>query len=246
MVDASDGLQQGDVRISEPRDPALRFSSRSPCLSSHLKNLVSYLALLRVLEFSRSWDVEAPSPVRSLGKKVSLRPLRSHPRSWLQRSPTSTTFCILAAIVKEFTFADGECNRWLVSISFVAVRMEVAGNGHRATRDVRRMRKAQALQGHCISDLAGVEDVWSRTPLGVRPGVAMLVIQRCPEHQDLSYVYSGSVGRFRPACYGEPASKTCRRVSCVHRKEAKSSVLHASDGLQEGDVRISEPRDQSP
>ena len=28
MLDASHGLQQGDVRIGVPRDPAIRFSSR--------------------------------------------------------------------------------------------------------------------------------------------------------------------------------------------------------------------------
>ena len=32
MVGANDGLQQGNVRISEPRDPALRFSSRAVLL----------------------------------------------------------------------------------------------------------------------------------------------------------------------------------------------------------------------
>ena len=41
MVDVRDGLQQGDVRIGEPRDPALRFSSRLPCLSISLKNIGS-------------------------------------------------------------------------------------------------------------------------------------------------------------------------------------------------------------
>ena len=47
-------------------------------------------------------------------RKVSLRPLRSHPRSWLQRSLTSTMYRMGAAIVEEFSFADRECNRWLV------------------------------------------------------------------------------------------------------------------------------------
>ena len=45
-----------------------------------------------------------------------------------------------------FTFADGECDRQLVSTSTIAVQMEVARKGHRATRDVRRMRKAQSLR----------------------------------------------------------------------------------------------------
>ena len=49
-----------------------------------------------------------------------------------------------------------------------------------------------------------------------RQGVTTLAISREPEHQDLSYVYSGSVGRFRSACHGRPASQTCRRVSSVH------------------------------
>ena len=47
---------------------------------------------------------------------------------------------------------------------------------------------------------------------GVRPGVTMLAISRDPEHQALTYVYSGSVGRFRSACYGRPASH--RLVTC--------------------------------
>ena len=46
----------------------------------------------------------------------------------------------------------------------VAVRTEVARIGHRATRDVRRIRKAQALRRALNSDLAGVEDARSQTP----------------------------------------------------------------------------------
>ena len=55
-------------------------------------------------------------------------------------------YCILGAFVRDFTFADGECDCWLGLISTVAVRTEVARNRHRATRDVRRMRKAKALR----------------------------------------------------------------------------------------------------
>ena len=54
---------------------------RSGSLMPTVLRLMSHIALfLRVL--SVLWDVQAPSPVRSLGRKVSLRPLRSRPRSW--------------------------------------------------------------------------------------------------------------------------------------------------------------------
>ena len=61
--------------------------------------------------------------------------------------------------------ADGECDCLLVVTFTVAVRTQVARNGHHATRDVRRTTEEQALREHCISDLAGVEDVPSQTPL---------------------------------------------------------------------------------
>ena len=48
--------------------------------------------------------------------------------------------------------------------------------------------------------------------------VTMLVIPRGLEHQDLSYVCPGCVDHFRSACYGRPASYTCRRVCCAQEK----------------------------
>ena len=45
-------------------------------------------------------------------------------------------YCIWAAIVGKFAFADEEWDCWLVSAGTAAVRTEVAGVGLRATRDV--------------------------------------------------------------------------------------------------------------
>ena len=51
--------------------------------------------------------------------------------------------------------------------------------------------------------------------------VTMLVFFQSPEHQDLAYVYSGSVGRFRSACCGRP-DPYAQDVSAVCTiKEAK-------------------------
>ena len=86
------------------------------------------------------------SSVCSLGKGSPLRSLSSRSRSCLQRPLTSTLYGILVVFVGEFTFADGECDYWLASTSTVAVRTQVARNGHRATRDVRRTTEEQALR----------------------------------------------------------------------------------------------------
>ena len=84
----------------------------------------------------------------------------------------------------------------------VAVRTEVAGIGHRATRDVRRTREEQALrEAHCISDLARSETSTAELP-DTPPDVTTLVIPRGPEHQDLINVYSCPRNRFRSACCG--------------------------------------------
>ena len=71
----------------------------------------------------------------------------SRSRSLLRRSLTSTLYCIRAAFVEEFAFAEEEWDCWLVSTNTVAVRTEVARIGHRATRDVRRTRAVRALRG---------------------------------------------------------------------------------------------------
>ena len=42
MVDASHGLQQGDVRIGEPRDPAIRFSLRFRFVVGHRSHQESF------------------------------------------------------------------------------------------------------------------------------------------------------------------------------------------------------------
>ena len=48
--------------------------------------------------------------------------LRLHSRITPTRPLTLTMFYILVVFVGEFTFADGECDCWLVSTSTVAVR----------------------------------------------------------------------------------------------------------------------------
>ena len=85
--------------------------------------------------------------------------LRLHSRVTPTRPLTLTMFEIWSSFVGEFTFADGECDCLLVLTCTVAVWTEVARIGHRATQDVRWTTEEQALRWHCISDLAGVEDV---------------------------------------------------------------------------------------
>ena len=78
---------------------------------------------------------------------MSLHPLRSFFTSFMASETLTSTVCrIRAAGAGEFTFAVGDCDCWRVLTSS-AVRTEVARNGHRATRDVRRMRKVLALRG---------------------------------------------------------------------------------------------------
>ena len=117
-----------------------------------------------------------------------------------------------AAIVEEFTFADAESDCWLVSTSTVAVRMEVARNGHRPDRDVRRMRRRCGAR--CRSDLAGSKTSEAERLAGVQLDVTMLVISRDQGHQDLTCDCSGCVDRLRSACNERLASQTCRRASC--------------------------------
>ena len=59
----------------------------------------------------------------------------------------------------------------------------------------------------------------------------MLVIFWDPEHKVLTYVYSGSVVRFRSACNGRPASHDLGDVSAVCTiKEAKWKPIRRSKG----------------
>ena len=141
----------------------------------------------------------------------------------------TSTFCIRSAIVGEFTLADAECDCLLVLTCAVAVRTGVARIGHRATQDVRGSREGQALRrGAAIPTSQGLRTSGPVFLSGVMSGVTMLVISRDLEHQDLSYVYSGSVGFFRSACYGRPASH--RRGTCqlCARSKRRSGSLSAT------------------
>ena len=65
------------------------------------------------------------------------------------------------------------------------------------------MRKAQALRGALHFRLCRGSKTSGATFLSwAKLDVTMLVISQDPEHQDLSYVYSGSVDRFRPPVTG--------------------------------------------
>ena len=165
------------------------------------------------------------SSVCSLGKGS---PLRSHSsRSWLQRPLTSSMYRIRAAFVEGLALADEEWDCQLVSTSTVAVRKQVARIGHRATRDVRRTTEEQALREALLSDFTGSKTSDAERLPEARRDVTMLAILRDPEHKVLTYVYSGSVVRFRSACYGRPVSQHSGRVSCVHDQRGEM-VTHPS------------------
>ena len=130
---------------------------------------------------------------------------------------------IRAAFVEEFDLADGECDCWLVSTSTVTVRTEVARIGHRVTRDVRRKTEEQALR-EALQFRPSQESKASEA--GPLSGVGAETSQcsrslRGPEQKVLTYVYSGSVVRFRSACCGRP-DPYAQDVSAVRTiKEAK-------------------------
>ena len=53
------------------------------------------------------------------------------------------------------------------------------------------------------------------------------------EHQDLVYVCSGSVGRFRSACYGRPASHrrgTCQLYARTIKEATWKPIRHSRGG----------------
>ena len=139
----------------------------------------------------------------------------SRPSSWLRRPPASTMY--------------SGCDRWRVHLGGRGVRRLAGPDLHRRSLDSGGLGRTSRNPG-CPTDkssmsLAGGTAVptsqGSKTSEAerlpeARQDVTVLVIPRSPEHQDLSYVYSGSVDRFRSACYGRLASQTCRRVSCVH------------------------------
>ena len=82
-------------------------------------------------------------------------------------------------------------------------------------------QKSRLCGRHCFSDLAGSKTSEAERLLEARHDVTVLVIPRGPEHQDLTYVYSGSVVRFRSACCGRP-DPYAQDVSAVYTiKEAK-------------------------
>ena len=61
-----------------------------------------------------------------------------------------------------------------------------------------------------------------------RQEVTVLAISRDPEQQDLVHAYSGSVDRFRSACYGRPASHrlgTCQL--CARRRSEVVAHPHS-------------------
>ena len=61
--------------------------------------------------------------------------------AFLASETTDYDYESYSGCVGEFTLADAECDYLLVLTTTVAVRTEMAWNGHRAKRDVRRMRK---------------------------------------------------------------------------------------------------------
>ena len=77
-------------------------------------------------------------------------------------------------------------------------------------------QKSRFCGRHCFSDLAGSKT--SDAERLLRHNETSL----CPEQKVLTYVYSGSVVRFRSACCGRPASHDLGDVSAVCTiKEAK-------------------------
>ena len=75
---------------------------------------------------------------------------------------------IRAASVEEFTFVDT-----------VAVQREVARNGHRATRDVRRTTEGQALwEAAAVPTSQGSKTSGAERLAGAEPDVTMLAISQ--------------------------------------------------------------------
>ena len=162
--------------------------------------------------------------VCSLGKGSPLHSLSSRSRSWLQRPLTSSMYRIRAAFVEEFDLADEEWDCQLVSTSTVTVRKQVARIGHRATRDVRRTTEEQALREALqFRPRRGRRRLTLNASLRHDETALCSRSRRDPEHEVLTYVYSGSVVRFRSACCGRPDPTLRTRQSCARSKRRNGS-----------------------
>ena len=103
----------------------------------------------------------------------------------------------MASEITDFDFVlySGCVRRGVYLPSTVAVRTQVAWNGHRATGDVRRTTEEQALGRHSFSDLAGSKTSDAERLPEAQRDVTMLVIFWDPEHKVLTCVYSGCAVR---------------------------------------------------
>ena len=101
-----------------------------------------------------------------------------------------------------------------------------------------------SVAGDCSNPTSqGSKTSGARDLSGVRPGVSMLVIfpRSGASRPLLSYAYSGSVERFRSACFGRPASKTCRRVSCAQKRGevvARPPLVREAESLRCETVQV--------
>ena len=113
-------------------------------------------------------------------------------------------YCIRVGSLRNFTFADEECDGLLVLTCTVAVRTEVNWIGHRATPGCPMdERRAGLAGGTAFPTSQGTKTSEAARLPEARRDVTMLVIPRNPEHQELTYVYSDSVVRIRSALLRE-------------------------------------------
>ena len=166
MLDAV--VQNGDVEVtnggSVPQNTIINSSLNT------LIDVQSGFSLTdEVAELVERVEIDVSVTVSTLqARALDVRLSQQGPVSsplWRRRSLTSTLYCIRAAFVEKFTFEGEEWDCWLVSTSTVAVRTQVARNGHRATRDVRRTTEEQALREALLFLPLWVEDVGSCIPL---------------------------------------------------------------------------------
>ena len=102
--------------------------------------------------------------------------LRLHSKGTPTRPLTLTMHCIRAGIVEEITFADGECDCWLVLTCSVTVRTQV------------ERQKSRPCGSTAFPTLQGSKTSEPRHLAGVQLDVTML-----SEHQDLADAHSGCV-----------------------------------------------------
>ena len=104
---------------------------------------------------------------------------------------------------------------------------QVARIGHRATWDVRRTRGEQALRGGTtIPTSHGSKTSEAERLPEARQDVTMLVIPRGPEHQALTYVYSGSAGPFQVRLLRQACLAQARDVSALCTIKRGEVVAH--------------------